>query len=60
MTEQAFAALGLFGTTAFGAAAMIGLARQLIRHGWTIQGGLGVMLTGTGTLAVVATVGGLA
>ncbi|MBB5697028.1 hypothetical protein [Sphingomonas yantingensis] len=60
MTEQAFAALGLLGSTAVGAVAIVGLARQLIRHGWTVHGGLGLMLTGTGTLAVVATVGGIA
>ncbi len=60
MTEQAFAALGLLGTSAIGAGAIVSLAHQLIRHGWTLHGGLGVMLTGTGTLAVVATVGGIA
>ncbi len=60
MTEQAFAALGLLGTTAVGAVVILGLARELIRHGWTPQGGLGVMLTGTGTVAVLATVSGLA
>lgn len=60
MTSQAFAVAELFATAAVGSGALFAFTRGLLRHGVTMQSGLAALLTATGTLAVCASITGIA